>query len=115
MLLQAPYVNKSYMNYSEKIITDIELHDVEGIEECFRNGVNPNDLFKNAPLIYELVGEYTRTPRFKSCIQAFVNHGLHLEDKALLAVLLDDGPSLKALLTGNPGLTSIGYTLPCAY
>lgn len=103
------------MNYSEKIITDIELHDVEGIRQCFSNGVSPNDLYNNAPLIYELVGEYTRTPRFKDCVQAFVDHGLQLEDKLLLSVFLDDAPSLKALLAADPGLVSKTYTLPCAY
>ncbi|HVG14072.1 MAG TPA: ankyrin repeat domain-containing protein [Chitinophagaceae bacterium] len=103
------------MNYSEKIINDIELHSVEGIRECFINGVSPNDKYKNAPLIYKLIGEYTRTPRFKDCVQAFVDHGLQFEDKALLAVLLDDAGALYILLTDDPGLLTKSYTLPCAY
>jgi hypothetical protein len=106
---------KACMNYSQKIITDIELHSVEGILECFRNGVSPNDLYKETPLIYELLGEYTRSPRFKTCVQAFVDHGLRFEDKALLAVLLDDASSLDALLAANPALAAASYTLPCAY
>ena len=50
------------MDYMEKIIGEIELHSVGGIEECFRNGVSPNDRFRGEPLIYELTSEYTRSP-----------------------------------------------------
>lgn len=46
------------MNYLEKIIGDIEEHAVEGIKDCFANGVSPNDYYKGAPLIYELTSEY---------------------------------------------------------
>jgi hypothetical protein len=28
------------MEYLNKIITDFELHSVDGIKECFRNGVD---------------------------------------------------------------------------
>ncbi len=35
------------MDYVQKIVGDIELHSVEGIKECFSNGVNPNDYYKN--------------------------------------------------------------------
>ena len=41
------------MDYLEEIIGEIELHSVEGIKECFENGVDPNSYFKNEPLIYE--------------------------------------------------------------
>ncbi len=33
----------------------------------FSNGVDPNDYFRNEPHIYELISEYTRSPRFKDC------------------------------------------------
>ena len=56
------------MDYLEKIIGEIEVHSVDGIKECFSHGVNPNDHFRNEPLIYELTSEYTRTPRFKDCV-----------------------------------------------
>src|SRR6476661_2650858 len=81
------------MDTLQNIIRLIELHSVEGIRECFSKGVNPNDLFRNEPLIYELLSEYTRTSRFKECVQAFVDHGLEMQDKALLSVLLDDASS----------------------
>ena len=38
------------MDYLKKLITDIEIQSVEGIHECFENGINPNDLLNNKPL-----------------------------------------------------------------
>jgi hypothetical protein len=103
------------MNYSAKIIEDIELHSVDGIRECFLNGVNPNDTFNNEPLINELTSEYTRTPRFKDCVKTFVEHGLTFEDKTLLAVLLDDHKALIKNLNQDSQLIHKRYSLRCAY
>jgi len=103
------------MDYLKKIITDIELHSVEGIRECFKNGLSPNALFRNEPLIYELTSEYTRSPRFKECVKAFVDCGLEFEDKILLAILLDDAHTLDNLLVANPESIKNRYTLRCAY
>jgi hypothetical protein len=103
------------MDYLQKLITDIELHSVEGIRECFSNGVSPNDHFKNQPLIYELISEYTRTPRFKDCVQVFVEFGLEMEDKVLLAVLMDDAERLNKLLQEKPKAVNNLYSLRCAY
>jgi hypothetical protein len=89
------------MNYHEKIIVDIELHSVEGIEECFRHGVSPNDLHNKEALIYELISEYTRSPRFRECVKVFVDHGLRFEDRPLLLVLLDDAPVLEETIRSN--------------
>lgn len=103
------------MDYLKKLIEDIELHSAEGIRECFANGVSPNDYYNNEPLIYELTSEYTRTPRFKNCVQAFVDNGLIFDDKTLLAVLLDDAASLDKQLNDNPGAINKRYNLRCAY
>jgi hypothetical protein len=103
------------MNYLQKLIEDIELHSVEGIRECFENGISPNDEYNNQPLIYELTSEYTRTPGFKDCIKTFVDHGLQFDDKILLAVLLDDAASLNDQLKLNPNAVNKNYTLRCAY
>ncbi|MCW3110464.1 MAG: hypothetical protein JWQ09_4970 [Segetibacter sp.] len=102
------------MNYLQKLINAIELHSVEGIKECFSNGVNPNDYYRNEPLIYELTSEYTRTPGFKDCVQAFVDYGLTFEDKVLLAVLLGDACFLNAQLIDHPEAVKIKYSL-CLY
>jgi hypothetical protein len=103
------------MNYAQKIITAIELHSVEGIRECFANGINPNDLVHSEPLLYELTSQYTRSPRFKDCVRAFVENGLVFDDPILLSVLLDDAPALSEQLKTSPKAASGRYTLRCAY
>jgi ankyrin repeat protein len=103
------------MDYLNKIITDIELHSVQGIKECFENGISPNQLYNDRPLIEELTSEYTRTSRFKDCVKVFVDYGLQFDDKGLLAVLLDDSSTIEKLITENPETVTKKYTLKCAY
>lgn len=103
------------MDYLKKIITDIELHSVEGIRNCFENGISPNQLFNNQPLIYELTSEYTRSPRFKECVRLFVDYGLQFEDRALLAVLLNDAAMLENEIKNNATVVSKKISLRCAY
>lgn len=103
------------MDYQSEIIGHIELHNVEGIRNCFLNGVNPNDIFRGAPLIYELTSEYLRGPRFKECVKVFVEFGLEFEDKTLLAVLLDDPERLQINIKENPQVVTKKYSLRCAY
>lgn len=107
--------NFLFMSYLQKIIGEIEEHSVEGIKECFANGVNPNDDFKGEPLIYELTSEYARGPKFKECVRAFVDHGLVFEDKILLSVLLDDAPVLDLQLKKDPEAVRRKFSLRCAY
>lgn len=103
------------MNYLEKIITDIELHSVQGIKECFENGIDPNQSYNGKPLFSQLIGEYTRTPRFRECVQTFVDYGLQFENKTLLSVLLDDNVSLEKQIVENPELVTKKLTLSTAY
>lgn len=103
------------MEYLSKIAGEIETHSVEGIIECFQNGVSPNDLFKNDPLIVELTSEYLRSERFKDCVQAFVDYGLVFEDKILLSVLLNNASLLEAQLKESPDIIHNRYTLRCAF
>ena len=103
------------MDYLQKIIGDFEIHSAEGIKECFENGVDPNQLYKGKPLIYEMINMYLRGPEFKNCIKVFIDFGLQFDDKVLLAVLLDDATSLDNLLTGNKKLLFKKYSLDCAF
>ncbi len=103
------------MDYLQKLITDIELHSVDGIIECFEHGIDPNMHFNNQPLIYELISEYARGTKFKECVQAFAASGLIFDDKALLAVLMDDAQTLENLLTHNSHLLGSRYTFKCAF
>lgn len=99
----------------KELIYYIELHDAEGIRECFANGIDPNNTYRGEPLLYELTSEYTRSPRLKDCVKAFVDAGLNFDDKILLAVLLNDAEQLNHLLTTSPGSVTKEYTLRCAY
>ncbi len=103
------------MNYLEKLIGAIEEHSVEDMRNCFENGINPNDYFRNEPLIYELTSEYLRGPRFKECVKVFVDYGLIFEDKILLAILLDDAPALEYFLNETPEAVHQPYTLRSAF
>lgn len=103
------------MDYLQKIIADFEIHSVEGIKKCFENGVDPNQLHKGKPLIYEMINMYLRSPKFKDCIKAFVDFGLKFDDKILLSVLLDDAISLNKLLTKEKELLFKKYTFDCTF
>lgn len=103
------------MDYLQKIIIDFELHSVEGIKECFENGVNPNDTVKGRPLVYELINMYTRGPLFKNCIKVFVDYGLEFEDSVLLAVLSNDPVVLDRLLKNNPSAVQNKYNFDCTF
>ena len=103
------------MDYLQRIITDFELHSVDGIKECFENGVNPNEIVNGKPLIYALINMYTRGPLFKKCIKAFVDYGLEFEDKVLLAVLSDDSKTLDNLLTDNSSALQNKYSFDCTF
>ncbi len=105
----------NFMDYLQKLVIDIELQSVNGIEECFKNGINPNDYYNNRPLIYELINEYPRGPKFRECVKVFADYGLAFDDKILLAVLLDDATSLDTLLNINPAAINKKYTFDCAF
>lgn len=103
------------MDYLKKIITDIELHSPHGIKECFENGISPNLVYNGKPLLEELISEYTRTSKFKDCVKLFVDYGLQFDDKALLAVLLDDSSTLETLVAEDPEIVAGKHSLKCAY
>jgi hypothetical protein len=99
------------MDSLQTIITNFEIHSVEGIRECFSNGISPNEIVDGKPLIYSLINMYARGPLFKECIRAFVDHGVEFEDEVLLSVLLDDGVHLDALLNSDNRALTKKYSL----
>lgn len=103
------------MDLSDKITVDMELHSVDGIRDCFANGLDPNGLYKGKPLIYELMGEYTRSPAFKDCVRAFVDNGLKMDDPALSATLCNDSLALGNHLKAFPEVVNKTYSFKCAY
>lgn len=103
------------MGLLEEIAIQIELHSVEGIRRCFAAGLNPNDKYKGRPLIEELLSEYTRSPRFSDCVKTFLNHGLEIDDPALLAVLTNDAALLEQYLHEDPDRINRRYSFRAAY
>jgi len=103
------------MDYLKIITNAFELHSAEKIRECFESGLDPNQITRGRPLIYDLIEMYTRGPRFKSCIKAFVDSGLEFEDKILLSVLLDDSARLETLLLTDKGALEKKYSLNCTF
>jgi ankyrin repeat protein len=93
----------------------IELHSIEKIKESFANGVNPNDSYQGKPLIDLLISMYTRSPRFKNCVNVFIENGLNYSDKVLLAVLSDDSDLLEKEIQNSSEIISKKYSLDCAY
>jgi ankyrin repeat protein len=88
-------------NYKQ-LLYDVEIHSVAGIRRYFDKGGNPNDVHNGVPVFITLLEMYTRSPRFKDCVQAFIDAGLDFDDKALLAVLTDDAEKLKPILETDP-------------
>ncbi len=103
------------MSLLDKIVGDIECHDLEGIRNCFESGISPNDSFKNEPLFLTMVNMYFRGPLFKDCIKLFVEYGLEFDDKVLLSVLLDDAITLDELLKNDGKLILKKYTFECTF
>ena len=103
------------MNYLQEILTNFELHSVQGITDCFEKGVNPNEIINGKPLFFDLINMYTRGPLFKECVRAFVNYGLAFEDKVLLSVLLDDASSLDSNLNKTKDALAKKYSFACTF
>jgi hypothetical protein len=95
----------------KQVLYSIEVHSVEGIQNYFREGGDPNEVHDGVPLFTTLVEMYTRTPRFKECVNAFVQAGLVFENQTLLAVLLDDAKKLEEMITASPAVGFETYSL----
>lgn len=90
----------------------IECHSVEEIRGYFEGGGDPNELLRDGmPLFTMMVEMYTRTPRFKYCVQAFIDFGLKYDDQALLAVFIDDAEKLENEIKADSSLVYKTYSL----
>ena len=103
------------MDTLRQILIAFELHSAESINECCKQGVNPNDHYNGQPLFHHLINMYTRGPKFKDCVQAMLNNGLVFGDKLLIAVLLDDSVALDKFLSVNPPGLQKRYSFNCAF
>jgi hypothetical protein len=103
------------MDLVKEIAYHIELHSLQGIRDCFDGGLNPNAEWEGKPLIHLLISMYTRSPRFKDCVNLFIEHGLEFENKILLAVLSDNASELEKQIETHPDFMEDSITLLCAY
>ncbi|NMH86556.1 ankyrin repeat domain-containing protein [Flavivirga algicola] len=103
------------MDLFKEIAYQIELHSVQGIKACFEKGLDSNSEHQGKLLIDLMVGMYTRSPRFKACVELFIEYGLKFENAPLLAVLTDNAPELKKHLASNPKIIHDKISLECAY
>jgi ankyrin repeat protein len=81
-----------------QMLYSMEVHSVEGIQNYFSQGGNPNEVHDGVPLFTTMVEMYTRTPRFKDCVKVFVNAGLIFEHQSLLAIFLDEAQKLEEII-----------------
>ncbi len=89
-----------------------ECHEAESIRRYFEEGGDPNEHFDDGMPIFTLMVEmYLRSPKFKDCIQAFIDHGLKFEPKELLAVFVDDADALESMVKEDPALIHKTYSL----
>lgn len=97
-------------NYTQ-MLYDIEVHSVPGIRNYFAQGGDPNEVHNGVPLFTTMVEMYFRSPRFKDCVQAFIDAGLKFDEEELLAVFTDDAGKLAALIANEPATISKTYSL----
>jgi ankyrin repeat protein len=97
---------------TSQILYHVEVHSAEGIRRHFKYDGGPNEVMENGtPLFTMMVEMYTRTPRFKDCVQAFIDHGLKFEPEELLAVFTDDAKKLEGFLKNDASLIHKTYFL----
>lgn len=95
-----------------QLLYDIEVHSVAGIRRYFEDGGTPNDIYDGKPVFTWMVEMYSRGPRFKDCVRAFIDADLDFEDHALLSVLTDDAKGLQTALETDPKVViTKAYTL----
>lgn len=97
-------------NYTD-ILYAAETHSVDEIKAYFKNGGSPNEVHDGMPVFTMMVEMYARGPRFKDCVQAFIDAGLEYEDKALLAVLAHDEEKLKEAIAADVSVINKTYSL----
>jgi hypothetical protein len=103
------------MREMNQLMAAFETHDADSIRRAFLSGLDPNGEHEGMPLVYSLINMYLRGPGFVPCLQVFVDHGLRFEHPVLMAVLLDDGEKLKALMASDPSLLKERVSLNCCF
>ncbi len=91
-------------NPTEDLLKAFDGHDVEAIRAALEAGANASAPVRGKAPIYWLIGEYTRSDRFPTCIQLLLENGAELEDPFLAAVLRDDASGIRMAIADDPSL-----------
>lgn len=89
------------LDLGEAFVGWTETHDVGEIQGLLAAGLDPNEPIRDRTPVEWMIEMYTRSPRFPECMRALVGAGGEIRDPALRAVLLDDAPTVKAVLRAD--------------
>ena len=81
-----------------------ELHDVERLRALLDGGLDPCRPIEGRRPVDWLVEMYTRSDRFPDCLRLLLERGATLDDPALVPVLTDDEPGVRAAVGANRAL-----------
>jgi ankyrin repeat protein len=97
------------------LLVAFEVHSTQGIGKALADGVSPIALIKGRKPIDHLIEAYLRSSRFAGCLRVMLNAGAVIDDPLLEAVLLDDAPKLRRLVTEFPQSLHQRVDLPAAF
>jgi ankyrin repeat protein len=103
------------MSLTEELIDAFETHSPDAIRQTFRKGINLNAPINGKRPVDILIEMYTRSPRFRECLQVMIVAGAGVDDQLLQTLLLDHSDQLKSLLTADQNALNRMFHLNCAY
>lgn len=97
-----------------RLLAAIETHDVAALRAgmAARDATQP---VQGKPPVSWLLEMYMRSDRFAACLRVLLERGAQIEDAALAATLLDDGPALAAAVARDPGALLRRFDLVSAF
>lgn len=84
-----------------RLLAAIETHDVAALRASIAARDAKEPIQGKLPVSW-LLEMYMRSDRFAACLRVLLEGGARIEDAALAATLLDDGPALAAAVTQDP-------------
>lgn len=81
------------------LLEAFEEHSTAGIRAALAGGVSPTEPINGKRPVDVLIEMYLRSARFPECLQIMLDAGAEVGDPLLQTVLLDDGETLRELLS----------------
>ena len=85
------------MGLEYDLLCAFEEHAPQDIRKALDGGISPVAPIKGKRPIDILIEAYLRSPRFAECLKVMLQAGATIEDPLLMAVLLDDAATVRAL------------------